>query len=1707
MNGSAGDPAGSTEAKPWERSWSTDEMRQNAHAWNLAGDTGLLKHLQEFSQTVLARTHTTEKALDTLVEETSTLTSDVNTTNNKFLCLANTQFVENRVYDDDDKETPQDESVPKTQSKEETEARMLQKVREALSLSVAVLDTMFEPVEIQASDSEGEIETEQQGTKTLILEPHNPYIHRPLPHLIGSEAFMSDDHIGLADSPSDEEEQSLKTGVDYDMDVTSDSDNDFTPIGSNKRKIDMYSSRSSVSTGPEKISRKIEPTDSVQGAGNPSTDVPEPSSVQKHGQDNLFASQLAAKLDKIAHPATSSNFTPEKTTSDNLFGGALSENEDDGLFSGNSGLFSGRPRLFDDLENTNNSLWGPDEVTAKKATLETENVEQPSKLPPKSDNLFSSNGSDEEDSLFSFAKSGKIDLPKPSPILQKPKPQRPGIVTSTPNKGLDNSSETKPRSISNIKGDLERTSSHVVEDNAQSPTVPTVQRETPDKKLAGAVPMFGKANVLEGLKAKLPRRQSSSSSESSSSDPAENSSIPSVDHTSDEVNNYDQGWNGSASSSQKSQAPSQGMSSPVFNSTSLPKNEIIKIKKEPSSISSVPSASNDDIDDIFGSKPLTFSPPYSQPISGGLFADVDDEEDDLFAVSPAPKRTETKEIPDHIKKQVNDSLLKEEETKPVNSNEDAESVKQISSKPPQTIVAPKPAPGKSFTHDIYSTVPPPLKSENKIKKPVSLFDDSDSGEDELLFSSASSAGSRRSQASTDILSAAAASSIEKKSLTKKGLFDDDDALFGSTRNDPDVDIFGLSKSPAESKPLGDNRKLPDTSLFKEESSPAIDNNSSLQNSSVLNSEHKDLLKPELKPIFQDDSFVRDNCEKENFVNSEPTLPKTKLFDAVDGDDVESDLFSDISVHNINNVPSSASTSKPNKVHDTSPIETSPPKASIGEQIKKIGEENQLPIDEEQVSNVERNSEKSLSIKNESSPQINAPSQHRKPEPPRTLNIRKETDPGLGLFDDSNDEDDDLFSSSSKKESQKPALLPKESATPKAAVKPLTAVKPSTAVISDTTPAKKVDIPQDEPKTLDVADGAVVSVSKLRNTLLAGGNGQPGLKIDPRALLPGQKPPPRRTPPKEQTPEPGPTAPSISESKEPPARSAESGVGFDQQAPISATLTSVNKDRAKLGVKRRPPSNKARREAARASQNLEQSDRDSPLSPDASSIWTDSIGGVNSNGNSNNSVLSPSTDEDDLFGVPQDLPAEYEDPSSTSADIFSSPTILSPVPPVNNDTKPERSNFTDQIKEFQDSLQKNASLFLPPDDIDDDSLSDKLFDPVLETAPVVSKTPVLNSSTVVNSAHVVKSTDVVDSSPLVNAVPVIDTAPVVEASPVVDTAPVTDSTLDVDTTPVVNTSSVANTAPMAVENEKTSSTEDHSSQKTVPDPSSVPSQHPKTSLNDSPKSVPSKDESAAPALDPLNKQEQTTMDEESNLFGSDDASESADDSNALFPFVKKKLESKQSSSQPLFSQTPALPSKTDISSTKPNLRGLDEIEDNDLFSSTNHKSQIPIKKPPVLQNKEVKTWNFSDEDDDDLFQSSSKSGPLNPSQNAVATSKGKNSASPEPFVSEKITKTIKSSKPKANNGLFSDENDDDDDLFSKPPPLLKSKVKEKNSKSSLFDDDDDDLFGSKQPKSFKTPNPSKLENMPGTSTQSQASSKVKKGNVNVFDDPLKAFEND
>ena len=76
----------------------------------------------------------------------------------------------------------------------------------------------------------------------LVLEPHNPYLSRPLPYLIGCQQFMEDDHVGLG-SPSDSEEND----VDKNLVLSSESDSEMD-TGQNIPKKRTRVSRATVST-------------------------------------------------------------------------------------------------------------------------------------------------------------------------------------------------------------------------------------------------------------------------------------------------------------------------------------------------------------------------------------------------------------------------------------------------------------------------------------------------------------------------------------------------------------------------------------------------------------------------------------------------------------------------------------------------------------------------------------------------------------------------------------------------------------------------------------------------------------------------------------------------------------------------------------------------------------------------------------------------------------------------------------------------------------------------------------------------------------------------------------------------------------------------------------------------------------------------------------------------------------------------------------------------------------------------------------------------------------------------------------------------------------------------------------------------------------------------------------------------------------------
>merc|ERR1711894_727640 len=80
--------------------------------------------------------------------------------------LANTQFVENRVYDEDvsqeNAEKDENKQEDKEKTREQREAELIPKVKEALQFGVSVIDEAFETLDSNVANSESEEEKEKE---------------------------------------------------------------------------------------------------------------------------------------------------------------------------------------------------------------------------------------------------------------------------------------------------------------------------------------------------------------------------------------------------------------------------------------------------------------------------------------------------------------------------------------------------------------------------------------------------------------------------------------------------------------------------------------------------------------------------------------------------------------------------------------------------------------------------------------------------------------------------------------------------------------------------------------------------------------------------------------------------------------------------------------------------------------------------------------------------------------------------------------------------------------------------------------------------------------------------------------------------------------------------------------------------------------------------------------------------------------------------------------------------------------------------------------------------------------------------------------------------------------------------------------------------------------------------------------------------------
>ncbi|XP_048663410.1 WASH complex subunit 2A isoform X6 [Marmota marmota marmota] len=358
----------------WERPWSVEEIRRSSQSWSLAADAGLLQFLQEFSQQTISRTHEIKKQVDGLIRETKATDCRLHNVFNDFLMLSNTQFIENRVYDEEVEEPVLKIEAEKTEqekTREQKEVDLIPKVQEAVNYGLQVLDSAFEQLDIKAGNSDSE-EDDANERVELILEPKDLYIDRPLPYLIGSKLFMEQEDVGLGELSSEEgsvgsdrgsivdseEEKEEVNTVCYDW--VTESDDDFANHSDNDQNQNtaQMSDEEEEEDGDlfadsEKEEEDIEDIEENTRLKRPTSFADELAArIKGDASNRLEEEQIGEAKSRKTLKEKKERRTPSDDEEDSLFAPPKLTDEDFSPFGSRGGLFSGGQGLFDDDEES-----------------------------------------------------------------------------------------------------------------------------------------------------------------------------------------------------------------------------------------------------------------------------------------------------------------------------------------------------------------------------------------------------------------------------------------------------------------------------------------------------------------------------------------------------------------------------------------------------------------------------------------------------------------------------------------------------------------------------------------------------------------------------------------------------------------------------------------------------------------------------------------------------------------------------------------------------------------------------------------------------------------------------------------------------------------------------------------------------------------------------------------------------------------------------------------------------------------------------------------------------------------------------------------------------------------------------------------------------------------------------------------------------------
>ncbi|XP_051170358.1 WASH complex subunit 2 isoform X2 [Leptopilina boulardi] len=1230
-------------------------MRNKRREWNLAGDAGLLKHLQRFSENLTTKANETTEALDSLTNRLNETAIFVDNLTNTSLALANTQFIESRVQEDDDVEIDKstDQIEKNTNDQELNPADIIAIVNESIKEGLRIIDEKYDKVDVVASDSEDEGEN---ILPSVILRAKDPYQDRPLPYVIGTEKWKSSIKIGLESSSSEseqmeeDEEESSSDGENKGMDLLNVT-NRQTTLGSqlssssesNDYNLDSNSTRD---TNNGSLRAKSQDTLNIESEPLTPTSVL-PKSQNINSGPPSFAEELAKRLGSVL-PIQKTVITQEahdpsiNRAKDDLF----SQEDDEDVFSSKSeNLFNeeGGSGLFDDDVPPK---WNKSLPKAVKTNIIPSSIDVPPPISSTStkaksafDDLFGDADSDDSDDIFSTKNTKKNIFSNDNSVKEGTNKK---FLNSDFMENIGNMSTNVPEiheDVEDLFADEEIDEDDLFNTSKAQSRIDTtpVDNSTQKKPIGGVSVLHGMDFRSSKLSTKIFRQSSSDSSGSESE-----------------------------------------------NSDTVESKSDFGISKNLSSTLDERSAENS---------------------KSNLETTIDG-----CGISKQSSSTKTVDLGADFQPQMTSNRLKSEER-------NREKIASDSLFTTTTRVQENITQDDIFDDEDDVFGPPPLPKANEKSKVISLFDDSDT--DDELFASA--IPKHHSQKIVDLKKL---QSQEKPKITKNiSIFDDDDDdedndddIF-AVNDSPDVDIFSIDTKPLNlTANESSTRKTSDLSsdLFGESGqneSPRVVKKppaTSLINKSIFyDSDEDDDLFGSILPkkgtkvssIFDDSSDIdslksileEKDTNKEKINNIEPLnkasdlsnifqTNKSALFDDEMDDD---DLFG-------HKTPLSFKDSNKTKSEDS---------AIMKQTTSEIIESKELSI-EAKVSNIESKKmppiipqkPDSLKTKGNAIQETGNKMENvvdgcciSKSDPPNTLNIRS-----LSALDDG-------------KEPPRRAVSGK--------IKNLLGKMGDLKILSptDTPPVlRKHEEKNDEEESLecDSEDGGSLSITSSGK--------ETSISAEDR---------PRK---------------DSSDSMLTDEINTEKAISFDEPVHVE-TLINASKSRARIQVKRRPQSRQARQIALRQSgidfdavDSMQDLDDDIKIkdhifivdnindmnlsSERLLSIKSDNVRNTELNlsltiddksertlskeSTNKNTLLSPSTDEEDLFDVPPDLP---EDPFKEDS-LFGRAPILSPIDDDDDDDDNDNVVVTrEEIKSVKINTATTSVAKLKADRINKESI--------------------------------------------------------------------------------------------------------------------------------------------------------------------------------------------------------------------------------------------------------------------------------------------------------------------------------------------------------------------------------------------------------------------